>query len=360
LERKKKFMRRYVKKRKKRNGLLIKTPPSQTAPEPIRMTMMNYDPERLDFHLTQTAEECLRYKDQLAVTWINVDGVHDAALIARLGQAYGLHPLIIEDIQTAQQRPKIDIFDAYIFVLLQMHTYNEATQTIEMEQVSLVLGPNFVLTFQEQKEGDVFNLVRDQLRNKVGLIRKSGAGYLAYALIDALVDSYFEILERFGDRIELIEEKVLDTPQNQLLQDVHFLRRELIFLRKSAWPLRNVISELGRQGSPLIEQATIPYYRDLYDQITHVIDTIEIFRDMLTGTLDIYLSSASNRMNEIMKFLTIIGTIFIPLTFIVGVYGMNFHYMPELTWKWGYLVVWLVMVGIGFGLLAYFKKKQWL
>lgn len=355
-------MRKRYKKRRKKEELPPGKPGSEGEKEtpPVKITIMNYDQELLSTYMVRTVEECFPYKDQPTVTWINVDGIHNPAVVEQLGTHYGLHPLMIEDILNTEQRPKIEVFDEYIVILLKMHTYNETSQAVDIEQVSFVIGKGFVITFQEEKEGDVFDPVRNQIRNKIGRIRKAGADYLAYALIDAVVDSYFDILERFGEQIEIIEEKLLGDPRLNLLQNVHFLKRELIFLRKSAWPLRNMVSEFERQGAPLIDSATTIYLRDLYDQIIHIIDTIEIFRDMLTGILEIYLSSMSNKMNEIMKFLTIIGTIFIPLTFIAGVYGMNFHYMPELTWKWGYFAIWAVMLSVGLGLLAYFNKKKWL
>jgi len=229
------------------------------------------------------------------------------------------------------------------------------------EQVSLILGPNFVISFQEEgKEGDLFEVVRERLRSSKGKLRKMGADYLLYALLDAIVDGYFVILERLGERIEVLEEELLANPSQLTLQNIHTMKREMIFLRKSVWPLREVISGLQRGESPLITETTGPYLRDVYDHTIQVIDAVESFRDMLAGMLDIYLSSISNRLNEVMKLLTIIATIFIPLTFIVGVYGMNFKLMPELEWRWGYPAVWLVMVVVAGLMLAFFRRKRWL
>jgi magnesium transporter len=238
--------------------------------------------------------------------------------------------------------------------------HNVKGTEIVTEQISLILNPNFVISFQEGIEGDVFSPIRERLRGGKGRIRGMGADYLAYSLIDAIVDNYFSILEGVGERIEDIEEEVVTNPQKGTVHSIHELKREMIFLRKAVWPLREVISTLQRGDSPLIKNTTAVYLRDVYDHTIQVIDTIETSRDMLSGMLDIYLSSISNRMNEIMKFLTIIGTIFIPLTFIVGIYGMNFESMPELKWRYGYFAVMAFMFAIGIVMLFYFKKKRWL
>ncbi len=237
--------------------------------------------------------------------------------------------------------------------------YNEAKNELEIEQVSLIIGANFIVSFQEKK-GDVFETIRVRIRNGKGKVRKEGADYLAYALVDAIVDSYFIILEKMGGKIEDIEEKLVADPTTETLQTIHNLKRDMMFLRRSVWPLREVISGLERTGSPLIKETTDIYLRDVYDHTIQVIDTIETFRDMTSGMLDIYLSSVSNRMNEVMKVLTIIATIFIPLTFIAGIYGMNFKYMPELEWHWGYFAALLIMVIIGVVMLINFRKKKWL
>lgn len=250
-------------------------------------------------------------------------------------------------------------FENYIFIILKMLYYNETTNKIKSEQVSLIFNPDLVISFQEEK-GDVFNPVRETIRSGKGRIRKMGADYLAYALMDAIVDSYFIILERLGERIEYIEEELVVNPKPETLGYIHNLKREMILLRKSVWPLREVVSALERCESPLINESTCIHLRDVYDHTIQVIDTIEIFREMLSGMLDVYLSSISYRMNEIMKVLTIIATIFIPLTFIVGVYGMNFEYMPELKWRLGYPVVWVIITIISISMIAYFRKRRWL
>jgi magnesium transporter len=230
---------------------------------------------------------------------------------------------------------------------------------IVTEQISLILGPNFVISFQEKK-GTVFNPIRERIRNDKGRIRKMGSDYLAYSLLDLIVDNYFIIMEKLGEKIEFLEEEVVTHPTPETLQTIHHLKREMIFLRKGVWPLREVVSGLERGESSLIKESTRIYLRDVYDHTIQTIDTIETYRDMVSGMLDIYLSSISNRLNAVMKVLTIIATIFMPLTFLAGIYGMNFKYMPELTWKWGYPVLCLIMIGIGIFMLAYFKKKNWL
>jgi magnesium transporter len=293
------------------------------------------------------------------VTWINVEGLHDVANIQKLGDCYGFHPLILEDILNTDQRPKIEDFDAYLYIVLKMLHNGESTQTVA-EQISLILGPNYVISFQEGIEGDVFNSIRERIRTGKGRIRSMGADYLAYSLIDAIVDNYFVIIEKMGERIEDLEDELVKDPVTRTLHEIHTLKREMIFLRKAVWPLREVINFLERGESSLIKGSTAIYLRDVYDHTIQVIDAIETSRDMLSGMLDIYLSSISNRMNEIMKFLTIIGTIFIPLTFIVGVYGMNFEHMPELKWRWGYFGLWGVMAGLAVFMLFYFRKKKWL
>jgi len=237
--------------------------------------------------------------------------------------------------------------------------YDKNDNEMKVEQVSLILGKNYVISFQE-REGDVFNSIRERIRNNIGRIRKAGADYLIYALIDAIVDNYFIVLEGLGEKIENLEDRMISRPKPANLRVIHKLRRDLIFLRKSVWPLREVISILQRGESSLILESTNVYLRDVYDHTIQVMDTVETLRDIISGMLDIYLSSASNRMNEIMKMLTIIATIFIPLTFITGIYGMNFRYMPEIKWVWSYPIVLLEMLIIGIVIFIYFKRKKWM
>lgn len=354
-------MKKLLKSVSKTAGLPPGTPIhiGEKKAEAVKITVINYDKDHIDTFVVQAVEECFAYKETSTVTWINVDGLHDTDVIEQLGKHYGLHSLVIEDILNTQQRAKFEIVDNYLVMVLKMHSTDEVQDTMDIEQVSVILGQDFVLTFQE-KEGDVFEPVRQRLANDKGQIRKTGADYLAYSLIDAVVDGYFSVVEHLGDQIEFVEDELLSGKQTDILQKIHLLKREVIMFRRSVWPFRNMIGDLERRQTPLIQPSTAIYLRDIYDHILQVGDTIEIFRDTLTSLLDVHLSSASNKMNEIMKFLTIIGTIFIPLTFIAGIYGMNFHYMPELTWRWGYFAILLVMVGIGIGLVFYFKRKRWL
>ncbi len=354
-------MAKLMEKRSKKVGLppgtLVHTGEKKTGQ--VKITLVDYDEGHFEEKEIRSVDECLPYKDKPTVTWINVDGIHDTEIIEKLGNGFGLHPLVMEDILHTGQRPKMDDYSDYIYIVLKM-LYHDKNMEIDEEQVSLILGSNFVISFQEDKEGDVFNPVRERIRNGKGRSRKMGADYLAYALMDAIVDNYFTILEKLGEKIELLEETLLTAPTPQTLQKIHQLKRELIFLRKSVWPLRDVVGGLERRESPLIKETTVIFFRDVYDHTMRVIDMIETFRDMMSGMLDIYLSSINSRMNEIMKVLTIISTIFIPLTLIASIYGMNFKYMPELEWYWSYPVVLLTMGVLSILMLIYFRRKKWI
>jgi len=326
--------------------------------EKVRINLIDYDGSQFQEKEVKTIEECFPFKNTPTFTWINIDGVHNIEHIDKLGKHFDLHPLILEDIVNTQQRPKMEESDNYIFVVLRMLRSNTIDNEIVSEQVSIILGSNFVISFQES-EGDVFEPVRERLRQGKGRIRKMGADYLAYALVDAVVDNYFIILEKLGEIIEDIEDNLVQAPTPEILHTIHRLKSEAISLRKSVWPLREVINSLEKTETPLIQEHTKIYLRDVYDHTIQVIDTIESFRDMISGMLDIYLSSVSNRMNEVMKVLTIFAAIFIPLTFIAGIYGMNFSFMPELSWHWGYPIVLTVMALVVLILLFYFKRKRW-
>jgi magnesium transporter len=349
--------RRKVRKAGLPPGTLIHVGEPRTAK--VKITVIDYNDSDLEEQGIGRVEECYAYKEKPTITWINIDGIHEVDVIEKIGTHYGIHPLMLEDIVNTEQRPKMEDFEGYLFVVLKMLSFDEQQRAIKIEQVSLVLGPNYVLTFQE-REGDVFEPVRDRIRRAKGRIRKMGADYLAYALLDAIVDSYFAILEKIGDKIEELEEHLISQPDAQILQSIHHLKREMIYLRRSIWPLREVTSGMSRNESILIKESTEIFLRDVYDHTIQVIDTIEAYRDMISGMLDTYLSSISNRMNEVMKVLTIFAAIFIPLTFIAGIYGMNFAYMPELGWKWGYFAVLTVMVSVAVCMLIYFRKRKWL
>jgi magnesium transporter len=327
--------------------------------EKAKITIIDYDATQFQEKEVETIEECFPFRDTPTITWINIDGLHEVQIIEKIGKHFSIHPLILEDILHTGQRPKMEDFEDHIFLVVKMFYYDEKDNEIKMEQVSLLLGPNFVISFQE-REGDIFNSIRERIRNHKGRIRRMKADYLGYALLDTIVDNYFIILEKIGEDIENIEEELVTRPTPETLQTIHNLKRELIVLRKSIWPLREVVNSLERGESPLINEATGVYLRDVYDHTIQVIDTIETFRDMVSGMLDIYLSSISNKMNEVMKVLTIIATIFIPLTFVAGIYGMNFEFMPELKWHWGYFAALLVMVAVAVIMVFYFRRKRWL
>jgi magnesium transporter len=337
-------MRQLIKKRSHKSGLppgtLVHVGIKKT--EKVKITVIDYDEGNFEEKELKNIKDCFPYKDKSTVTWINIDGVHQVDIIEKIGKHFNLHPLVLEDIVNTGQRPKIEDFDDYLFVVLKMLYRNENEKEAQAEQVSLIVGPQFVITFQE-RVGDVFNPLRERIRNGKGRIRKMGPDYLAYALIDSIVDNYFTILEKLGEDIEEMEKDLVGDPKPPILQSINRLKAELLFLRKLIWPLREVINGLQRGESSLIKETTGIYLRDVYDHTIQVIDTIETFRDLASGMFDTYLSSVSNRMNEVMKVLTIIATIFIPLTFIAGIYGMNFNpevsllNMPELNWKYGYV-----------------------
>jgi magnesium transporter len=331
----------------------------EREPKKIKITIIDYDEQNFTTKEISRIEECCSYQEKSTVTWINIDGIHDADVIKKLGKDFDLHPLTMEDIMNPRQRPKVEQFDHYIFIVLKMLSYDESQEKVVEEQVSLVLGPNYVLSFQE-KEGDVFDPVRERISSGAGRIRKSGSDYLAYSLTDVVVDHYFLILEKLGDKVERLEESLTGDPDKEMLQKIHDLKRELILLRRSVWPLREMINSLERLESSLVQKGTLRFFRDVYDHTIQVIDTIETYRDMIFSMHDTYLSTISNRMNDVMKVLTIIATIFIPLTFIAGIYGMNFEFMPELKWPSGYFAVLGVMALVALVMVIYFKKKKWL
>jgi magnesium transporter len=331
----------------------------------VRISLIDYDSTKVTGKEMENIEDCFPYTEKPTVTWINVDGIHDVEIIEKVGSCFDLHPLVQEDIVNTSQRPKIEDYEDYLYIVVKMLYFNTRTNEIKAEQVSLIVGPTYVISFQEE-EGDVFNIVRDRIKKARGQIRQMGADYLAYAILDAIVDNYFTVLERIGERIENLEAELMTDPQEKTLQAIHSLKRETIFLRRSVWPMREIISAMERTRSKLISSNTFIFLRDIYDHTIQVIDSIETYRDILSGLIDLYLSSISNKMNQVMQVLTVIATIFIPLTFIVGLYGMNFdpksspYNMPEVVWYWGYPVVIVVMILVTIALLFYFQRKKWL
>ena len=333
---------------------------SSSATKQVKMTVLAYDEAHLQESQPATAGDLGAFKGQTGVAWINVEGIHEPELIQDIGWLFELHPLTVEDILNPEQRAKVDDFTHYLFLVVKMLSWRADTGRVVSEQVSLVLGSNYVISFQEGIKGDVFEGVRGRIRNAKGHIRQMGADYLVYCLVDALMDSYFTILEALGERIAVLEEELVTQPKPETLRQIHELKRELILLRKSVWPLREAVSGLQRLESPLLKDSTRVYLRSIYDHTIEVIDSVETFRDMVSGMLDIYVSSISYKLNEVMKVLTVIATIFIPLTFIAGVYGMNFSFMPETRWRFGYPLVLFMMWVICALMLVYFRKRKWL
>ncbi len=337
----------------------------QPKSKPVKITIFDYNENELIEKESFDVEECRTFFEKNSVTWINVDGIHRVDVLEKLTACYNIHHLVLEDILNINQRPKIEDFGEYVYISAKMHALEGANGDIGDEQVSIVLGKNFLISFQEEKTGDVFNSIRQRIRSGKSRIRKMPADYLAYALLDALVDSYFIILEDIGERIESLEESLVEKPDPSVIRTINKLKRSLIFLRKSVWPLREVIHGLSQSESKLISESSAVYYRDIYDHVIQVVDTIEAFRDTVSGMLDIYLSSLSYKLNEVMKVLTIIATIFMPLTFIAGIYGMNFNTqasrfnMPELNWKLGYFFVLGLMCIVAASMVFYFRKKRW-
>lgn len=330
----------------------------QRHAERAKVLLYEYDESHFKEREIHSLEGVMPPPDGRAVAWIHIDGLQEILLLEQMGSLFGLHPLILEDILNTEQRPKSEDHGEYIYIVLRLF-HEDAVGDLIPEQVSIVIGPNWLISLQEKK-GNLFDPVRERLRNEKGRLRKAGADYLAHALLDAIVDSYFVILDTFGEKIETLEEALIGHPSPATLREIQALKREMILLRKSVWPLREMVGGLGRSDSPLIREPSVIYFRDIYDHAVQVIDTIETYRDMLSGMLDIYLSSVSNRMNEVMKVLTVIATVFMPLTFLAGIYGMNFKYMPELEWRWGYAALWSLMMVIAVFMFVLFRRKKWL
>jgi len=325
----------------------------------VRIKLVAYNSENIVEKELNNVEECLNFKDLPGTNlWINVDGLDQVEVIAKLGSYFEIHPLTLEDVLNTEQRPKMEDYESYIYTVLKIMLLDSQEKEINVDQISIIFGYNYILSFQERDVG-IFNPLRERLKNPASRLRKNGVDYLAYGLIDTVVDNYFLILEHFGEEIEGLEDELIVHPEPEILKTVQKYKRDMIILRKSVWPLRELINGMQKTESEIIKDTTQIYLRDIYDHTIRVIESIEDLRDILASMMDIYLSSVSNKMNEIMKVLTVIATIFIPLTFIVGVYGMNFDNMPELHWRWGYPAVMLSMVLIGITMFIYFRKKQW-
>ncbi|MUG95252.1 magnesium/cobalt transporter CorA [Scytonema sp. UIC 10036] len=332
---------------------------------PPKISLIDYNAVNIIRKEIATPEECAVYLDTRSISWVEVQGLGDEDVLRRLGKVFGLHPLVLEDIVNVAERPKIEEYEAQLVIICRMVVPKGTDQGFHSEQVSLVLGENYLLSVQEEPEYDCLEGVRARICNNKGIIRKRRADYLAYTLLDAIVDGFFPVLERFGDRIEELENEVIENPTQQTLQKIYEVRRELLQLRRYIWPQRDAINSLIRDGNELIRDEVRIYLRDCYDHTIQVIDTIETYRELTSGLMDVYLSAVSNRMNEVMKFLTVMSSIFIPLTFIVGIYGMNFntekspYNMPELNWYWGYFLCLGVMGAIAITMVVIFWRKGW-
>ena len=327
--------------------------------EPVQITVTDYDETYLREEEVQTIQECLPFKDTATVTWIHIKGIHETQIIEELGEHLKINSLVLEDLMSPTQIPKIEVYEDYIFIILKSLDYHETSLSIFREQISLIIGKNFVISLQENSES-IFALVQNRLQNANGRIRQMRSDYLAYALIDVIVDHYFIALEQLSDAIQAVEEETIANPTSEVLGKINILRKECLLLRRPLLPLRDVIDEVLGGEILLLGKETHAYFRDVYDHLIQVIHTLETLRSAASDLFDTYTSGVSHRMNEVMKVLTIVATFFIPLTFLAGIYGMNFKFMPELDSRWGYPAVLLVMVGIGVAMFIYFKLKKWL
>ncbi|MGH7143037.1 MAG: magnesium/cobalt transporter CorA [Planctomycetota bacterium] len=328
--------------------------------EKVAFHVLDYSPDAVKTDRAADAiEECLTTREPGTMAWIDIVGLNDVGSIEKVCNFLGVHPLIQEDILNTAQRPKLEDFDSYLYLVMKVLSWDEAANDMRVEQVSLLLAKGVVVTFQEAERG-VFNPVADRIRSNKGKLRKMGADYLAYALLDAVVDNYFTVLERLGDQIEELEEVMVHDTDNRVLREIHRFKRDMIQLRKSVWPAREVMSALYRGESDLFQQTTLIYLKDVSDHVIQMIDTIESYRDTVSGLLDFYISNVNNKMNEVMKVLTVISTIFIPITFIASIYGMNFDGMVELHWPQAYHIALVLMAAIGLSLFWVFKRKKWI
>lgn len=323
-----------------------------------RIRLIQYDDDNLSEHEPKSLEELVSLIDNNMVNWINIDGLHDVDLMSKLKNAFDLHPLLVEDVMSTAQRPKFEEFDNCLFIAQKMLDYDKKQQLIRAEQFSLVLKKGVLITFQEQV-GDVFEPVRDRIRKKKGRVRSSGPDYLAYALLDTIVDNYVAILEDIGVRIEELEDSLLKNPEKQLLELINVYKREIGFMSKVIKPVKEIALQWNRDESGLTADSTFQFINDFQDLVVHTTETLETYRDLLSDYLNLYHTSVSNKMNEIMKVLTIFAAIFIPLTFIAGIYGTNFDYLPELHYKYSYAVFWGVIITLGLGMVIAFKKRKW-
>ncbi|HXV13104.1 MAG TPA: magnesium/cobalt transporter CorA [Candidatus Krumholzibacteria bacterium] len=323
----------------------------------VSIQVMDYGPDACRVRQPKTIEDTFPLRDSTSTSWIDIEGLHDTELLNKFGAHFGLHPLVLEDILNTHQRPKLEEYENYLYVVLRMLAMRNG-DALHSEQVSIIVGRGFVATFQEIP-GDVFDPVRKRIEQGGGRSRRMGSDYLAYALMDAIVDNYFALLEKTAETIEEVEQRVGDKPRPDDLAKIHELRREMVYLRRNVWPLREVVAALQRSESDLIHDETRVYFRDLHDHVVQVIESLENFRDVLASLQDLYVSGIGVRTNEVIRVLTIISTIFVPLTFLAGVYGMNFDVLPELRWPHGYLYFWIVSVIVVISLIVFLRRRGW-
>lgn len=336
-------------------GTLIIEPDAK----PSRIILIDYDEDNAVRKVDITPNACAPYIGTNTVSWMDIQGLGSETVLKQVGEIFNLHPLLLEDVVNVPQRPKLEDYNNQLLVISQMVRLKEDESGFDTEQVSFVLGKRYLLSFQEEELQDCFEIVRDRIRTSQGRVRKSGADYLTYLLLDTIIDGYFPVVEHYEDRIEALEDMIISNPDRDTMQEIYDVRRELLALRRLIWPMRNVLHLLMRDHHGIVSDEVQIYFRDSYDHVIQILEIIEAYRELAASLMDVYMSTMGNKLNEIMKFLTVISTIFIPLTFIVGVYGMNFENMPELKGEWSYFMVWLVMLAVAGGLIFYFWRKGW-
>lgn len=336
-------------------GTLIIEPDAK----PSRIILIDYDEDNAIRKVDITPNACAPYIGTNTVSWMDIQGLGSETVLKQVGEIFNLHPLLLEDVVNVPQRPKLEDYNNQLLVISQMVRLKEDESGFDTEQVSFVLGKRYLLSFQEEELQDCFEIVRDRIRTSQGRVRKSGADYLTYLLLDTIIDGYFPVVEHYEDRIEALEDAIISHPDRDTMQEIYDVRRELLALRRLIWPMRNVLHLLMRDHHGIVSDEVQIYFRDSYDHVIQILEIIEAYRELAASLMDVYMSTMGNKLNEIMKFLTVISTIFIPLTFIVGVYGMNFENMPELKGEWSYFMVWLVMLAVAGGLIFYFWRKGW-
>lgn len=358
------LLKQLTPKRKKKSLSKIGMPPGsiiyfgEKKVENVTITVTEYDESNCETYEIKSVEEIDPFTDTPQVTWVSVCGLHETEFLKQVGEKFKVHPLVLEDILNTDTRSKIEVTDEYLFIVMKLVLFNPAQKILETEQVSFILGRNFLFSFSERTD-EIFNPIKERIASQLGKIHKRGSDYLLYALMDIVVDNYFLALEKVEERIEHLDDEVINNTDKSQIESIYNLRNLLLLMRRSIWPSREIVNQLIKDDSDLLDESIEPYLRDLYDHTIHINESIEQQREITNGLMEIYLSMMGNRMNEVMKVLTVIATIFIPLTFIVGIYGMNFPNMPELNWPWAYFAVWGVMIGVVVVMLLYFKRKKW-